>query len=303
MNLELDLGLDSLARAECISDVEETLGIQLDQEVLVKALTVGDVIALASGSNCHAQTVSGDRSARQTDWSKILDHTDENSAELNQILKRRRLAGLMAYVMLRPVYFGARLFLRLEVTGIEKLRSLESPFLICPNHQSFLDPILVCSTYPYATLKNIFHVGASEYWHNFFTAQLARLLNIVPVDPDTNLLKAMRAGAAGLRAGKILNIYPEGERSFDGLLHPFKKGAAILASELDLPIVPVALDGVYKVWARKSRRLRLARVKIHFGTPMRTRDQELNGSKDDKYRALTNALSVRIRQMLDEMRA
>ena len=47
--------------------------------------------------------------------------------------------------------------------------------------------------------------------------------------------------AAGLRAGKILNIYPEGQRSFDGQLHEFKKGAAILATELNLPIVPVAL--------------------------------------------------------------
>ena len=98
-------------------------------------------------------------------------------------------------------------------------------------------------------------MGASEYWSNVFTAQIARLINIVPVDPDTNLIRAMRAGAAGLRAGRILNIYPEGERSFDGLLHRFKRGAAILASELDVPIVPVALDGVYRVWPRKSRRI------------------------------------------------
>ncbi|MCU1268507.1 MAG: AMP-dependent synthetase and ligase [Acidobacteria bacterium] len=305
MNLELDLGLDSLARAECISSVEEALGIEMDSTALATALTVGDVIGLVNGNNSHAASkpqISAERIAKRTDWSHILNRANEDGSEIEQILKRRPLAALVAYLLLRPVYFGSRLFLRMEVRGLEHLKNLETPFLICPNHQSFLDPILVCSVYPHGILKNIFHVGASEYWRNFFTAQIARLLNIVPVDPDTNLMKAMRAGAAGLQAGKILNIYPEGERSFDGLLHPFKKGAAILASELDLPIVPVALDGVYKVWPRKSRRIRLARVKIHFGEPIMPDELARTSVQDDGYRKLTDLLTSRIQAMLDEMR-
>ena len=78
----------------------------------------------------------------------------------------------------------------------------------------------------------------------------------------------MRAGAAALREGKILNIYPEGQRSFAGQLQEFKKGAAILATELKVPIVPVALDGTYRIWPRESWRIRLAKVKISFGEPV-----------------------------------
>lgn len=305
MNLELDLGLDSLARAECISSVEEALGVELDSAVLATALTVGDVIALVNGNNSFASStpeISVERIAKRTDWSQILKRANDDTPEIQQILKRRPLTGLIAYLVLRPVYWGSRLFLRMEVRGLEHLENLDAPFLICPNHQSFLDPMLVCSVYPHRILKNIFHVGASEYWRNFFTAQIARLLNIVPVDPDTNLMKAMRAGAAGLQAGKILNIYPEGERSFDGLLHSFKKGAAILAGELDLPIVPVALDGVYKVWPRKSRRIRLARVKIHFGEPIKTSDVARSRAGEDGYQKTTDLLTQRIQTMLDEMR-
>jgi long-chain acyl-CoA synthetase len=305
MNLELDLGLDSLARAECISSVEEALGIELDSAALATALTVGDVIALVNGNNSYAASkpeISAERIAKRTDWSQLLNRANDDAPEIQQILKRRRLAALIAYLLLRPVYFFSRLFLRMEVHGLEHLKQLPAPFLICPNHQSFLDPILVCSVYPYKILKNIFHVGASEYWRNVFTAQVARLLNIVPVDPDTNLMKAMRAGAAGLQAGKLLNIYPEGERSFDGLLHPFKKGAAILATELNLPIVPVALDGVYKVWPRKSRRIRLARVKIHFGEPIRLQEVAKGGNGGNAYGEITNLVTQRIQAMLDEMR-
>jgi long-chain acyl-CoA synthetase len=305
MNLELDLGLDSLARAECISSVEEALGVELDSAALATALTVGDVIALVNGKNCHVSLnamPAPPKVAKRADWSQILSRSSDDAPEIEQILKRKPVTALIAYLLLRPVYFGSRLLLRMEVKGLKHVEDLTAPFLVCPNHQSFLDPILVCSVYPHRILKNIFHVGASEYWRNVVTAQIARLLNIVPVDPDTNLIRAMRAGAAGLQAGKILNIYPEGERAFDGLLHPFKKGAGILASELNLPIVPVALDGVYKVWPRKSRRIRLARVKVHFGEPIKPGDVPRMAGGDDRYQEITDALTQRIQAMIDEMR-
>ena len=141
------------------------------------------------------------------------------------------------------------------------------------------------------------------YFTNVAMAQLARLINVVPIDPDVQLLRAMRAGAAGLRAGKILNIYPEGQRSFDGQLQEFKKGAAILATELNLPIVPVALDGVYRIWPRKSWRFRLAKVRVSFGEPIEPR-KVAPDERDEEiiYEKVTALMKERIRRMLDEMR-
>jgi long-chain acyl-CoA synthetase len=316
MNLELDLGLDSLARAECIASVEQSLGVELDSAAVGSALTVAEVVTLANDTVSSVGHDSVSPASRQSvaeasrlvisqspcKWSEILRHTPADDSELLPILKRKRVTALIAYLLLRPVYLFARVFLRMEVRGLEHVERLDRPFLICPNHQSYLDPLLVCSVYPPRILRHVFHVGASEYWSNVFTAQIARLINIVPVDTDTNLMRAMRTGAAGLRAGRILNIYPEGERSFDGLLHSFKKGAAILASELDVPIVPVALDGVYKVWPRKSRRIRLAKVKIHFGAPIHPRDllKCVDGEAD--YDGMMAKLKTTIQIMLAEMR-
>jgi long-chain acyl-CoA synthetase len=313
MNLELDLGLDSLARAECIASVEQRLGVELDSTAVASALTVAEVVKLANdtagrvGQNgSHARVAREDRepsSPARSNWKEILRQTPGDALDLAPILRRRTITVIVAYLLLRPIYLAARVFLRMEVRGLEHLEKLERPFLICPNHQSYLDPLLVCSIYPPHILRQIFHVGASEYWSNMFTSQIARLINIVPVDPDTNLMRAMRAGAAGLRAGKILNIYPEGERSFDGLLHGFKRGAAILASELDVPIVPVALDGVYKVWPRKSWRMRLAKVRIRFGKPIEPPVVFGASEREEAYAALTEELKQTIQDMLDEMRA
>jgi 1-acyl-sn-glycerol-3-phosphate acyltransferase len=63
----------------------------------------------------------------------------------------------------------------------------------------------------------------------------------------------MKAGALGLSHGKILVLFPEGERSIDGTVKRFKKGAPILAQHLGVPIVPVAIKGVYELWPRNRR--------------------------------------------------
>lgn len=302
MNLELDLGLDSLARAECVISIEKALDMELDSTHVSAALTAGELIALVETKKESSRSFAKP-SAATLNWREILANAPNEIDDLKQILKHKPVVALIASVLLRLINFAARSLLRLDVEGREVLTALSRPFLICPNHQSYLDPILICSTYPRSVLRHIFHVGASEYFTGSFMMWLARLFNIVPVDPDTNLLRAMRAGAAGLRAGNILNIYPEGQRSFDGLLQEFKDGAAILATELNLPIVPVAIDGTYRVWPRDSRRLHLGKVKIQFGAPINARTiVPVEIEEEARYEAVTAALKARIQQMLEEMR-
>jgi long-chain acyl-CoA synthetase len=194
--------------------------------------------------------------------------------------------------------------MQLEVIGIENLRSMKRPFIICPNHQSFLDPFVLCSTYPFEFFKATFHVGASQFFESRLMGWIAQMLQVVPVDPDTQLMKAMKAGAIGLNRGRILNIYPEGERAYDGQLHKFKKGAAILATELEVPILPIAIDGLHNVWGRRSSKIRPAKVKIKIGTPFYARDVVDTGTEpgEQTYAAVTEHLKQTIEGMIEEMR-
>jgi long-chain acyl-CoA synthetase len=301
MNLEIDLGLDSLARAECVVAVEQKLGIELKPEEVATTQTVGDLVQLANLKTTGEARVGA--AGEEFHWHDMLGGASEELPELTQLLRPKPTLVVLARIVLRLIYLAARVFFRMEVKGSEVLTQLKSPYLICPNHQSYIDPFLVCSAYPRSVLQNSFHVGASMYFTNAAMIRLGRLINVVPIDPDAQLLQAMRAGAAGLRAGKILNIYPEGQRSFDGKLHDFKKGAAILATELNLPIVPVALDGPYRIWPRKSWRIRFAKVKITFGAPIDARRIALD-EKDEEvaYKKVTALLRLRVQQMLDEMR-
>ena len=302
MNLEIDLGLDSLARAECFAGVEQRLGIELTPEEATAAHTVGELIQL-SNTKVEVGNKGFEPSGKRFRWHDALSKIPEPLPEVKQLLQPRPFVVLLANLVLTLINLAARVFFRMEVKGSEVLTRLDAPYLICPNHQSYIDPFLVCSTYPRKVLKNTFHVGASMYFTNAVMAQLARLINVVPIDPDVQLLRAMRAGAAGLRTGKILNIYPEGQRSFDGKLLEFKKGAAVLATELNMSIVPVALDGAYGIWPRDSWRFRLAKVRIHYGEPIDPRSViSEEGDEEIAYEKLTRVLRDRIQQLLDDIR-
>jgi long-chain acyl-CoA synthetase len=300
MNLEIDLGMDSLARAETMASLEQTFSVEFDSEEAAQALTVKEVISLVE-RRANLQDFKGSLSA-EFNWHKILTTTEENMPEIRSVLNTTVAFSLLAFVVLRVFYLFCKVLVRLEVRGMENVTELNRPFIICPNHQSYLDGIVVPATYPFGVLRHIFHVGASMIFSGFFMRNIADMTNIVRIDPDLQLLKAMKAAAIGLKHGKILNIYPEGERAFDGELHPFKKGAAILASELNLPIIPVALDGLYKVWARDSWVIKPAKVKIRFGAPLNFTDLT-KLPDEEKYEAVTERLKQTIQKMLDEMRS
>ena len=323
MNLEIDLGLDSLSRAEVFAALEHAFETEFTADQAVSAVTIQKVIELASSTPKGTEIANGssDPGIRaHLNWSAIVREPGDDLPEVETVLRNRWLFPTIAFLVYRCFNLFCRVFMRLEVKGVEHLSAMAArpdgktehsglaPFIICPNHQSFLDPFVLCSNYPFHIFRHIFHVGAKMFFETGTMRFLARLLNVVPIDQDTQLMRAMKAGAIGLQHGKILNIYPEGERAFDGDLHEFKKGAAILATELDLPIVPVALDGLYKVWARRSWKIRPAKVKVRIGEPFHPRDVlsvagvTAEASGDEKYEIVTTHLKNTIASMVADMR-
>jgi long-chain acyl-CoA synthetase len=172
--------------------------------------------------------------------------------------------------------------------------------LICPNHQSFLDPIVLASVLPFPVFNHAFAVGTSEIFGSGLMRTLARWLRTIVVDPDVNLIPAMRAGAFGLRHGRVLILFPEGERSVDGTPKVFKKGAAILSTHLQVPIVPVALNGFYEVWPRGKRFFqKFNTLRMTFGDPIYPPRNEHPAETD--YAQLTAELRSKVVEMWTEL--
>jgi long-chain acyl-CoA synthetase len=241
-NLELDLGLDSMERVELITELEQRFGVQIPDEQAHQILTVGQLIdAVKNGPTETASTQADDS------WSVVFrDLPPDTDPVLGEILKSRPFAAPILYGIIRIIRL---LGPRVRVSGIEHLPA-KGPFIISPNHQSFVDPFIVNGVLPYQVFTQLFFVGAAEYFETPLTRRIAKISHLVPVDPDANLVPAMKASAFGLAHDKVLMLFPEGERSIDGSVKRFKKGAPILSRYLNVPIVPVALKGAFEIWPR-----------------------------------------------------
>jgi 1-acyl-sn-glycerol-3-phosphate acyltransferase len=144
----------------------------------------------------------------------------------------------------RPgVHRLCRAYFGLELRGVEHI-PLAGPVLIVPNHQTYADPPLV--TIP---IRRPVHYMA---WNRLFDipalAWLIRRLRAFPVDVEGSDPRAARAAIRILRSEGALMIFPEGGRSLDGTVLPFKPGAFRLAVALEVPVLPVTIAGGDQVW-------------------------------------------------------
>ena len=297
-NLELDLGLDSMERVELLTTLEQQFGTRVSPDTRATIFTVQQLVTAVLDAP-ESRTGAADAADSDLAWDTILAEPPDPALVAN-LRKPKLVRAVVLFCLIRLLAVPARLLLGFRTRGLAHLPR-QGPCIISPNHQTYIDAFFLAARLPFRLFRHVFLVGAAEYFDTPLMAWLARAVNIVPVDPNANLMTAMRAGAAGLRLGKVLILFPEGERSIDGELKTFRKGAAILSSHLGAPIVPAAFDGLYAVWPRgRSVRWRYlvpgaTRVSLEFGAPLAV----ARGA----YAEGTAALKSAVAKMFDGLRA
>jgi long-chain acyl-CoA synthetase len=284
-----------MERVELVVALERELGAEADDKVISQVYTVRELVDAIL--QAHSGAAVGSRPSLPG-WDAVLAAEPDDRRVLAPLHSSIVFAFLW-FVLVKIVGVITRIFFRLSVSGKEKLPR-NGPFILSPNHQSFLDGPVVVSQIPWRLYKNMFYVGTSEIFGEGFFRWIASTLKLVPVDPDSNLVNAMRAGAYGLKQGRNLVLYPEGERSIDGTPKKFKKGAAILSAHLKVPIVPVALEGFYDAWPRSRKLPRLAKLRVRFGDPILPPASLQN--PEEVYRQVTEKLRNTVVEMWESMR-
>ena len=298
-NLELDLALDSMERVELLTVLEERQGTRVAPDVRATIFSVRQLLEAVEAAPSAGEG-DGPAGAAELPWATLLasDADPKLTADLS---RRRPVFEFTLFVGLKIVGLLARVLLRFRVRGLEHLPA-SGPMLLCPNHQTRWDGLFLGAALPFRAMRQLFVVAAAEYFETPFMRGVARMFNIVPIDPDANLVTAMQAGASGLRLGKVLMLFPEGERSIDGDVKKFRKGAAILSAHLDAPIVPIAVDGLFNLWPRGRPSnwagllpWRAKPVTLVFGPPLQARP--------GAYTEDTAELKSRVQRLLDEIRS
>ncbi len=265
-----ELGLSSLERVELQLALERRLHMTVDEAAFSNARSVADLESLpAAAAPVH-------------DASPV-DFPRWNRSKWAYAIKRVNLP-----LWLLPL---ARVFLWVKATGVENLEGIEPPVIFAPSHQSHLDiPALMLalpSKWRYrlapAMAKEFFKAHffpkqykAHEVLTNSLNYYLAALVFGAFPFPQRELgaRSTMRYAGELAGEGRCIVIFPEGKLTDTGEIAPFQPGVGLLASRLDVPVVPVKLIGLDKVLHRSWRMAKPGRVEVRFGKPLRLHGED-----------------------------
>jgi 1-acyl-sn-glycerol-3-phosphate acyltransferase len=162
-------------------------------------------------------------------------------------------------------YFSARLVgLKIKVEGREKIPAGTCLFLA--NHTSFVDPVPIV----WAIHRRIAILLKRSLLSIPIVGWAFRIAKFVPVDRSNarSGIASVQLATERMKQGLSFLAYPEGTRSYDGRLLPFKKAIFAIAINARVPIVPMVLIGAQKIAPKGSLRISPGEVTVRFGDPI-----------------------------------
>lgn len=191
------------------------------------------------------------------------------------------------------IRFVARILFRLEAVGSENIPS-EGGCLLVSNHASNLDPPLIAVCVPRACHT----LAKRELFDVPLLGWAIRRLYAHPIDRAGVDRRALKECIDILKGGNVLLLFPEGTRTRDGQLQQAKAGAAMIAMQADVPIVPVYIEGTYEALPRGKGWPRLRKIRVHFAPPFHPQEIVAEGGEKRKaYDSLAQEMMARIEQV------
>jgi long-chain acyl-CoA synthetase len=250
-NLSLDLNVDSFGWMELAIALHDRTGIILSDEDLGRIQTIRDLLRLSAERGVDAGL---EPSAATAGTTKIEYWLAPTGALLTAL-------GAVLYSINRLIM--RRLF-RLQVLGNDKLPP-SGPFVIAPNHVSYLDVLVIAAALSWSRAQNTYWAGdALRLFPHALGRIFCRAVHLFPVDamhPGAALETARRV----LQAGDILVWFPEGWRSPDGRIQRFLPGIGQLLLRSGAPVVPAYIGGTFSALPRGQRFPRFRALSVIFG--------------------------------------
>lgn len=179
----------------------------------------------------------------------------------------------------------------------------QGPYLICPNHASYLDGLFIFSSLPFKSAMNTCFWGYQHIFEHPMLGWANKICRLISVDVSSHLTEAMQAVSFVLLHQKTVCIFPEGMRSIDANVKEFKKGVGILIKELDILVIPVYIKGSHFSWPRGSRLPRFYPVKVIFGHPFSREELIKKAKKEsgiDDYEIIARSLRDEVLRLKEE---
>ncbi|MEG0934739.1 MAG: AMP-binding protein [Clostridia bacterium] len=244
-----ELSIDSLSTLNLACEIDEKCGVRVDH-LLRRDMTVRELI------DC----------VRSPD-------ADENRAPTQLYPRLKRAFEYDVFCLIRNLFRG------IYQVNVENDANLpeNSGYIICANHVSNFDYLYLTLNFKKERFIRFCCMAKKELFNKTWISKfIANVCGMVPVDRSGSVAGAMSVMREMLTEKWGVLIHPEGTRSEDGKMGEFKNGAAVLAIEADVPVVPAYIKGGYEVYPRSRKlpqlfdwkRMRKYQVEVIYGTPI-----------------------------------
>ena len=280
------LGLSSLERVELMVALEDQFQTRIDETKFAGAKTLDELRSIVTAA------------PQQAEVAEPVDFPSWN--------RRRIVRGIRRFSQATWILPLGRIFAWVRVAGLENLEGISGPVVFASNHQSHFDVPVILMALPGAWRARIAPAALKEFFkahffpEDFSARQVATnrlnyylsafFFNIFPLPQrEAGARQTLRYIGEVAGDGYSVLIFPEGVRSQSGDIKPFKPGIGMIGSRLNLPIIPVRIDGADRVLHTSWRWPRPGYVSVTFGRPIR-----LSG---DNYAELARQVEQAVRDL------
>jgi len=261
-NLESELNLSSLDRVELLSALEDRYQVDLSETRFATVTTVGDLERMLQGKPPSRAPCHYPRWVQRwpVTWLRLAVH----------------------YLVLRPSVF---LLGWPQVVGRQNLRGVQGPVLVICNHIGDVDPGFVLTTLPARIRHKLAIATGGEALETLRTPPATRsfagkaydrvkwtlgvsLLNLFPLPREAGFRDSFAYVGESVNRGYSVLVFPEGRHTTDGKLVPFRAGIGLLANNLQIPIVPMRIDGLFELKQAGKKFTRPGQIKVKIGSPV-----------------------------------
>ena len=261
-NLESELNLSSLDRVELLSALEDRYQIDLSETRFSAVNTVGDLEQMLQGKPAARASYHYPRWVQRwpVTWIRFAVH----------------------YLLLRPAVF---ILGWPRVEGRQNLRATRGPVLVICNHIADVDPGFVLTALPARLRHKLAIATGGEALEILRTPPATRsfigkaydrmkwalgvsLLNLFPLPREAGFRESFSYAGESVDRGYSVLVFPEGRHTTDGRLLPFRSGIGLLANNLQMPIVPMRIDGLFDLKQAGRKFTRPGKVKVQIGAPV-----------------------------------
>lgn len=262
-NLESDLNLSSLDRVELLSALEDRYQLDLTETRFAEVRTVGDLDRMLQGNAAPRAHYHYPRWVQRwpVTWIRLLVH----------------------YLLLRPAVFVLGWPQR---EGRENLRGVRGPVLVICNHLGDVDPGFVLTALPAHLRHRLAIATGGEALEILRTPPPTRglagrvydrvkwvlgvsLLNLFPLPREAGFRQSFSYAGECVDRGYSVLVFPEGHHSVDGKLCPFRAGVGLLVSNLEVPVVPMRIDGLFELKKAGKKFAWPGQIRVRMGSPIR----------------------------------